>query len=190
MSPRNRHRLLGVLAVVHSAVTLALMLARPWPVPPVWFDPLWVGVATLWFFWPFVLVLHIGRSFWRAAVPLLLAGLIAIPWWPLYSIEGAMLFGLPWGCTLSPVTMTRFFGAYMRGRADASRDIRDGRVAVEVYGFGAGGVTQPLRERYQVETHVVADCIVDEQIMGHAYGYNTVSAAEAKRRTGVRYSSL
>jgi hypothetical protein len=103
----------------------------------------------------------------------------------MYSFIGAPAFGLPMGCDLHPVTMTRFFMAYLRGRADARRDIRDGRVAVEVYGFGAGGVTQPLRERYQVDTHVVADCVVDEQIMGHAYGYNTASAAEAKRRTGV-----
>jgi hypothetical protein len=185
MSPRARHRLLGVLAIVHSVLIVVFMLARPWPVPPAWFDPLWLGFATLWFFWPIVLVLHRGRSFWPVVLPLLIAGIVAIPWWRIYSTQAADMFGLPMGCSLSPISMSRFVVSYIRGRADARRDIHDGHVAVEVYGFGAGGVTKPLLERYQVETHVVAGCVVDDQIMGHAYGYNTISAAEAKRRTGV-----
>jgi hypothetical protein len=185
MSPRQRHRLLGVLAMSHSVLIVLFMVARPWPVPPSWFDPLWLGFATLWFLWPIVLVLHVGRSLRRVALPLLVAGVIAIPWWRIYSIQAADMFGLPMGCTLSPISMTTFFASYLRGRADARRDLRDGHVAFEVYGFGAGGVTEPLRERYQVETHVVAGCVIDDQIMGHAYGYNSVSAAEAKRRTGV-----
>ena len=184
ISSRQQHLLLGILAILHSAAIILFMVTRPWPVPPTWFDPLWIGFATLWFFWPIVLLLHAGRSLLRAVIPLLIAGVIAIPWWRIYSIQAAGMFGLPAGCTLSPISMTTFFASYLRGRADAHRDIRDGHVAFEVYGFGAGGVTNPLRERYQVETHVVAGCVVDDHIMGHAYGYNTVSAAEAKRRTG------
>jgi hypothetical protein len=185
ITPRQRHRLLGVLAVLHSVAIVAFMTMRPWPVPPTWFDPLWLGFATLWFFWPIVLLLHAGRSVLRAVIPLVIAGVIAIPWWRIYSIQAADMFGLPMGCTLSPISMTTFFASYLRGRADARRDIRGGHLAFEVYGLGAEGVTNPLRERYQIETHVVAGCVVDDQIMGHAYGYNTVSAAEAKRRTGV-----
>jgi hypothetical protein len=184
MSPRNQHRLLGCLAILHSAAILVFMLCRPWPVLPPWFDRVWFGFATLWFFWPIVLLLHVGRSALRAAIPLLIAAVIAIPWWRIYSIEGAMAFGLPMGCTLSPVTLTKFFAAYVRGRADARRDIRDGHVAVEVYGLGAGGLAKPLQERYQIETHVVAGCVVDDYILGHAYGYNRVSAAEVERRSG------
>ena len=161
------------------------MLARPWPVPPPWFDPLWFGFTTLWFFWPIVLLLHVGRSALRAAVPLLIAGVIAIPWWPVYSIEGAMAFGLPTGCTLSPITMTRFIVAYIRGRADAHRDIHDGQLTVEVSGFGAGGIAQPLKTGFDAETRVVAGCVVDETILGHERGYNVVSAAEIKRRSGI-----
>jgi hypothetical protein len=184
MSPRNQHRLLGCLAVLHSAVILAFMAVRPWPVPPNWFDPLWLGVTTLWFFWPVVLLLHIGRSLWRVAVPLLIACVIAIPWWRIYSFEAAEAFGLPMGCTLSPISMTRFFAAYVRGRADARRDIRSGHIAVEVYGLGGGSVASPLKDRYHVDTRVVAGCVVDEAIMGHARGYNVVSAAEVRRRFG------
>jgi hypothetical protein len=170
---------------MHSAGILAFMALRPWPVPPSWFDPLWVAVATLWFFWPIVLLLHVGRSVLRIAVPLLVAGVIAIPWWRGYSIEGAMAFGLPMGCTLSPVTMTRFFVAYVRGRADARRDIRDGLLAVEVSGLGAGKIVKPLKDRFNVETRIVAGCVVDEIILGHERGYNIVSGAEIKRRFGV-----
>ena len=185
MSPRNQHRLLGCLAVLHSAAILVLWAARPWPVPPKWFDPLWVGVATLWFFWPIVLLLHVGRSFLRFVVPLVIAGVITIPWWRIYRFEAAPIFGVPMGCTLSPITMTRFFAAYVHGRADARRDIRDGHLAVEVYGFGAGSIAKPLEERYHVDTRVVAGCVVDDTLMGHARGYNIVSAAEVRRRFGV-----
>jgi len=185
MSPRNQHWFLGCLAVLHSAVILAFMLARPWPVPPTWFDPLWIGIATLWFFWPVVLLLHTGHSVLRVTIPLLIAAVIAVPWWRVYRFEAAMAFGLPMGCTLSPVTLTRFFAAYARGRADARRDIRAGRLAVEVSGLGAGSLVKPLKERYGVETRVVAGCVVDDTIMGHERGYNIVSAAEIKRRLGV-----
>jgi len=185
LSPRNQHWLLGCLAVLHSAAILTLLVLRPWPWAPVWFDRLWVGIATLWFFWPLVLLLHIGRSVLRIAVPLLLAGLIAVPWWRMYRLDAAFVFGLPMGCTLSPFTATRFFAAYLRGRADASRDIRDGHITIEVSGLGAGGFVKPLRDRYGIETRVVAGCVVDESILGHERGYNVVSAAEVKRRLGV-----
>lgn len=171
--------------MVHSAGILAFMAARPWPLPPSWFDPLWVSVATLWFFWPIVLLLHVGRSALRVAVPLLVASIIAVPWWRSYSVEGAMAFGLPMGCTLSPTTMTRFFVAYVRGRADAHRDIRDGQIALEVSGLGAGGIAKPLKDRYGIDTRVVAGCVVDDTILGHERGYNVVSAAEIRRRFGV-----
>jgi len=81
--------------------------------------------------------------------------------------------------------MTRFFAAYVHGRADARRDIRDGHLAVEVYGLGAGSIAKPLEERYHVDTRVVAGCVVDDTLMGHARGYNIVSAAEVRRRFGV-----
>ena len=185
MPPRNQHRVLGCLAIVHSAAVITLLVLRPWPWAPPWYDRLWVGIATLWFLWPLVLLLHSGGSALRVAVPLVLAGLIAIPWWRMYRSDAAVLFGLPMGCTLSPASMTSFFTAYFRGRADARRDIRAGHLALEVSGLGAGEFVKPLKERYGVEARVVAGCVVNETIMGHERGYNVVSAAEIKRRLGV-----
>ena len=185
LSRSHQYRILGCLAVVHSAAIVALMVARPWPIAPPWFDRLWIGFATLWFLWAIVLLLHVGRTAVSAAIPLVVAAVIAVAWWRPYSIQGAMVFGLPMGCTLSPLTMTRFFVAYVRGRADAHRDIRDGHLTIEVSGFGAGAVEKPLKERFGVETRVVAGCVVDDAILGHERGYNVVSAAEIKRRAGV-----
>jgi hypothetical protein len=96
--PRNQHRLLGCMAVVHSAAIIAFFAVRPWPIPPWWFDPLWVGIATLWFFWPIVLLLHVGRSLLRVTIPLIVTGVIAVPWWRFYRFEAAPAFGLPMGC--------------------------------------------------------------------------------------------
>ena len=187
MSPDKLHWLLGGVAVLHSIVVLGSMILRPWPDPGRWFDPLWFALGTLWFFWPIVLVLHRGRSLLRVAVPLVLAGFIMTRWFPMYSFIGAPAFGLPMGCDLHPVTMTRFFGAYLRGRADAHRDIRDGQLAIQVSGFGAGatGIEKTLKDRYGVNTRVVTDCIVNDRILGHQWGYNVVSGAEIRRRFGV-----
>jgi hypothetical protein len=187
LTDRSIHRLIGVFAILHSVAILALIALRPWPDPGRWFDPLWVGFATLWFFWPIVLVLHRGRSLLRIAIPLVLAVAAVSRWFSMYSFIGASAFGLPMGCDLHPVTMTRFFAAYVRGRADARRDIRDGQLIIEVSGFGAGatGIEKILKDRYGVETRVVADCLVDDRILGHQWGYNVVAGAEIKRRSGV-----
>lgn len=184
MSPQKLHWLLGGLTVLHSAVILGCLILRE-PAPGPWFDRLWFALTTLWFFWPIVLVFHRGRSLVRIAVPLVLAGCFITAWFRWYSMIGAPAFGLPMGCDLNPVTMTRFFAAYLRGRADAYRGIRDGHLTVEVSGLGAGIIAQPLKERFNVETRVVAGCIVDDIILGHERGYNIVSAAEIKRRSGI-----
>lgn len=190
ISPRSQHRVLGYLAVLHSALVVALIAA--WSTPSGWFIGLWVAVATLWFFWPLVLFLHVGRSLRRAAVPLLVAGVIAILWWRPYSWEAPAYLGLPRICDMSPISMTRFFVAYVRGRAEAKKDVRDGRLAVEVFGFGimtsesgAGlNFSDEEAQRYQIEIRRVADCFVDDRTMGHVEGYNTVSMREIDRRLG------
>lgn len=73
------HRILACLAIVHSALALsAILLSLRYGLPE-WFDRGWVAVVITWLFWPFVLVLHRGRSVLRAALPLFLSVLLLAP---------------------------------------------------------------------------------------------------------------
>ncbi len=76
---------------------------------------------------------------------------------------------------------------YQRGKADAKKDIQAEILAVETYGFrmnGDGGESQLLRNHYNIDTRIVAGCVVNKKIIGHAKGYNEVSRAEIERRFG------
>lgn len=77
--------------------------------------------------------------------------------------------------------------SYRQGKADAMRDINANILATEVYGFGASKDSEwgrLLKQRYAIEQRVVAGCIVNEKITGHAKGYNEVSHQEIERRLG------
>ncbi len=77
--------------------------------------------------------------------------------------------------------------SYRQGKAAATRDLNDGILAVETYGFTMGGSdlkSQLLKERYNIERRIVAGCIVSKKIRNHAKGYNGVSLPEIERRFG------
>lgn len=77
--------------------------------------------------------------------------------------------------------------AYQAGRGDAEKDLRSGRLIVEIYGFplkGEAEYAQLLKDRYQIELKRVASDIVDAKAIGHEKGYNEISIAEVKRRFG------
>jgi len=120
-------------------------------------------------------------------LPLVIAAVMSLLWLPRYMMEAPPYLGLPWGVSLWPPSLCRYFAAYWHGRADAKKDVQNGHLAVEVYG-GPGFLVplfHELKERYGVEARPVAACVVDDQILGHAAGYNRISAAEVKRRFGV-----
>jgi len=76
------HRILGLIAVLHSIVLLVWLLIAfihygGWPL---WVEHLWLGLATLWFFWPLVLALHHGGSFLRIMLPVLISVAFAALW--------------------------------------------------------------------------------------------------------------
>ena len=134
--PHKLHWLLGGITVCpQSIVVLGSMILRPWPDPGGWFDPLWFALATLWFFWPIVLVLHRGRSavacrcaacFGRLHHDAVVSNA--------HRYRHYRLSDCTMGCDLHPVTMTRFFGAYLRGRADAhGNSMRDGQLAIKIF---------------------------------------------------------
>ncbi len=77
--------------------------------------------------------------------------------------------------------------AYYAGRTDAERDIREGRLIVEDYGFPPKGQAEYaaiLQQRCNVELKRVAGDIVDAKAIGHAKGYNEVSETVIKSRFG------
>lgn len=174
---RNYKRL-GYLALAHA---VALFGVTGWMLQSDglgWLRNLWVGLSTLWFLWPIVLMLHPGRSALRLGVFALLSAILL---WP------SLGFGLPDGARRSPLGAWEYFGAYRAGKAQAKKDIAAGILAIEEHGLGAAGdseVRRILRERYNIELRAIAGCFVDERILGHEAGYDAVSAAEIDRRFG------
>ena len=87
---------------------------------------------------------------------------------------------------MNPLSIWKYYSAYLAGRAEAQRDVRAGILIIEESGFGAGSphVQRLLRDRFAIEIRVLAGCVVDERIMGHEEGYNSISEPEIHRRFG------
>lgn len=82
-----------------------------------------------------------------------------------------------------------FNAAYRAGRADATRDVARGYFAAEEFGRTAsvawqGDYAKIAEQRFGIHVKTVAGCIVDEQIVGHAKGYNEISEPAIKRKFG------
>ena len=77
--------------------------------------------------------------------------------------------------------------AYRAGRADATRDIARDYFAVEEFGLLPVFEDEYVKlaaKRYGIHVKVLAGCIVDEEIAGHAKGYNEISQPAIERRFG------
>lgn len=77
--------------------------------------------------------------------------------------------------------------ASVRGRFQARYDIKRGHY--NVLGYGLPSRSRPeyvrlLHERYGIEFHAVAGCIVSQSLISYVDGYNSVSEAAAKRKFG------
>ena len=77
--------------------------------------------------------------------------------------------------------------ASLRGELAAHLDIARGRY--ELLGYGLPPFTRPeyarlLRERYGIEYHAVAGCVVSWDQMEFVEGYDSVSTSAAKRKFG------
>ena len=76
---------------------------------------------------------------------------------------------------------------YKKGHDDAERDAKAGVLALEIYGLPApyfGEYTKLLLNRYHIELRQVAGCLIDNQVAGHAKGYNEIAMKEIERRYG------
>ncbi len=180
-SPARVYRVLGALAVLHSVALFGVFWQGEFGFR---FEKLWVGLATLWFLWPLILVFHIGRAHRRFIFSILLATLLFLPSWQIYHFIAPVAFGMPMGVDLTPWRFYQYFIAYWTGRAEARADIQAGRLVVEEAGFGAGSAGRILQERYGIQSNATAGCIVDDRILGHLAGYNSVSLPEITRRFG------
>ena len=187
-SSDRAYRLLGYFALVHVVALLGLTaLLLKSRNEPEWLQRLWVGLVTLSFLWPIVLTLHRGRSIRRCIVIVSLGAILLYPTLRFYNTFAPETFGLPLGVQMDPRSLWVYYSAYRAGEAQAKKDVAAGILVIETYGFGAGGgpeVGRILRERYQIEIKAISGCIVDEIILGHAAGYNSVSEHEIDRRFG------
>jgi hypothetical protein len=183
------NRILGCAAVLHAG----LLLFVPEAAGPTWLGfthRLWVGLATLWFFWPLVLAVHPSKSARRFFVPLLFAAPCVFLWFRAYSsILAPPLFGLPDMIDLNPISLLQYSVSYGSGRLDANKDAKTGRLNLEAYGFGTFTPGVPnfpdsLLKEYRIEVTHVAGCVVDTSIIGHAKGYNDRMLDEIRRRCG------
>lgn len=81
--------------------------------------------------------------------------------------------------------MSYSFGAYYDGKVDAHLDLMRGRYRIRVYGSrGANPYWGLLSRKYGIEHEVVADCVVTQEIVEEAHGYNEVMHAAIEGRFG------
>jgi hypothetical protein len=184
------YRWLGCLALAHALLLFGLLsvllkLGSDFQDPP-WFRSLWVGLVTLWFLWLPVLILHRGRSLLRCSLFLSLAVVFLFPSCRFYNIFGPERLGLPEYLTsMDPITVASYFHAYWVGRTEAKKDLTAGVLAIEEFGMGAGSGSDVVLEKSGVEIRPTASCVVNDWILGHAAGYNSVSKPEIDRRVGL-----
>jgi hypothetical protein len=82
-----------------------------------------------------------------------------------------LLFGLPF--------------AHLRGRLTAQRDVLHGKYRILTYGLATldrGEYARLLQDRYGIEVHAIAGCIVRPSQVDYASGYNEVVKASLQQR--------
>ena len=83
---------------------------------------------------------------------------------------GPSVFGLPDGFALDPISASVFGVSYERGRIEAGRDVKDGKLALEAFGLGtitpgAPNFSNEAVEQCGFEINHVAACVVDTKIL-------------------------
>lgn len=145
---------------------------------------LWVALATLWFFWPVVLVLHSRGSIRRLVISIVLSVVLVLPFFRMYDDVAPSVFGWPEGFSIRPRYAFEWTHGYLAGRAEAKRDLNNGHLALEVIYLGFGSASRRFfRDRYGVQLNLISDAVSSE-MLGHQYGYNALSTAEFARRYG------
>ncbi|MCO5053978.1 MAG: hypothetical protein M9920_17005 [Verrucomicrobiae bacterium] len=77
--------------------------------------------------------------------------------------------------------------AYQNGKAEAQRDIADGKLVLKTWGMPVPWIDvyrSNLLSRHQIVMHPVAGCSVTEALIESVKGYNEVSKTEIEKRIG------
>ena len=181
---RNYRPLLYVAAGFAALLLVAAVVRYTSSLGAQFVHALSIGLAALWVVSLLLFALYSASPTARLIVVLAIASVLLMPIVRLYSPPLGALLGLPFN--LDPLSVWSYGTAYQRGKADARKDIAAGVLAVETFGLGAGGRhVQLVRERFGIDTRIVAGCGVNDEILGHAAGYNKVSEAEIDRRFGL-----
>jgi len=177
------YRMLAASAILH-ALLLSLWLVLPLGDPWETVGKLWVAFATLWLFWPIILILHPGRSFQCVLIALTISPLILYPSFRDYPYMAPRAFGLPQGVEyLSIAAIRDYFNGYHAGRAEAENDLRLGRFAHEEAGLPMPKEYYDALKRHAIEPHIYGD-LIGEKTIGHVEGYNEVSEPAIKQKFG------
>lgn len=86
---------------------------------------------------------------------------------------------------------------YERGRSEASQDLRRGEYVIKSWGLARASIgTVPsvddvyesmLWERYKIRHETIGGCLIDDDIVRYAAGYNEVSIAAIEAKYGRKY---
>jgi hypothetical protein len=195
-SQRSAYRVFGYSAIAHSALIFLglFLIIRTRDSQPLWLpsvEILWAGMVTLWFFWPIILALHVGRSAKRAYVSVGVASVIfALPCLQYLRFEGPRVFMPEEMISFSPYDLVPYGISYGQGWIEAKRRSGATPILLEGYGFGGQGTpgappfSKEALQKYGIQIDPIAGCGVTPRIQGHARGYNRASVAEIKRRWG------
>lgn len=93
---------------------------------------------------------------------------------------------------LSEDTLKEVLAVHWRaaGRQEAERDIAAGQMKFQIYGYMAGiserdkALTRLMRERFDVSVEAVAQCVVTDELMERAKGYNDRIEEEVNSKFG------
>lgn len=185
------YRILTACAVLH-ALMISAWIFLTWPGMPwnnkgygyIIAENFWVAFATLWIFWPIVLLLYRGRSVRTAIIALLASAVILYPSFREYDAAAPRMFGVPEGVdTFRPSVIWDYFSGYREGRAQAEEDLRSGRVVHEEIGMPKPPDYYSTLRRYGIELRGYGD-VVTTRMIAHERGYNEVAEPAIKQKFG------
>jgi hypothetical protein len=81
---------------------------------------------------------------------------------------------------------------YLRGKAEAQRDIQSGTVKVKTYGLAGSWITtygRLLKDRHGINLDTVAGCCVTHELVDEVRGYNEISEAFIVKAHGTNFLS-